>query len=207
MNWLKRIAQKSMPLPVSVPAGERENMGIERMDTKMTQETADRLRQQYPGIEYGGAGMIGIALKTGPNELLKITHDWGEVNAATYAFENPMNWVVPILEEPQMIQDNPPMWGIRMKEIEPIVNPELNIFISQLSDLYDKNTFPSLEIAQTWHTTIDEEELIQIYAQMKYILEQNRQTLWLGDIHGGNVGWDDDGNLKVFDLGPGNFVE
>ncbi|KKK81255.1 hypothetical protein LCGC14_2815340 [marine sediment metagenome] len=61
MNWLKRIAQKSMPLPVSVPAGERENMGIERMDTKMTQETADRLRQQYPGIEIEDAYTLAKA--------------------------------------------------------------------------------------------------------------------------------------------------
>lgn len=206
-------AQKAMPLPVAVDTEERlDSAGISRMDNKMTEDTANRLRQQYPEIEYGGAGAIGIVFQTGPNEIMKVTHDLSEANAAEYAFENSLDWVVPILEKPQMIQDNPPMWGIRMKKLRLIEDQNLIVFIHNVVAMDEVNQFPNLEqigfiIENNFPDFEDADEALNIYAHMKYILDQNRQALWLGDIHGGNVGWDDDGHLKVFDLGPGDWVE
>lgn len=230
MNWLKRIAQqelphtsivdltkflkqaqKAMPLPTDTSMQDRaENAGIHRIDEMMTQETADMLHQQYPEIAYGGAGAIGIAFQTGPNEIMKITHDLSEANAAEYAFENSLDWVVPILDKPQMIQENPPMWGIRMKKLRLIEDQDLGILINDLVRRYETNSFPNLEqigfmVENNFPNFNDADEALEIYAHIKYILDQNRQTLWLGDIHGGNVGWDDDGHLKVFDLGPGDW--
>jgi len=207
MNWLQKISQKGMPLPVTVPDYEAvEHMGIDRMDDRMTQETSDKLRQQYPEIEYGGAGMIGMAFQTGPNEIMKVTHDWGESNIAKYVFEHPMNWVVPVLEEPQMIQEYPPMWSIRMKKLQPLDNWELEFFVTDLKVRHEKNEFPDIYQVQTMIEGMsDPDAAIKLYHHIKYIIDQNDQTIMIGDIHGGNVGWDDDGHLKVFDLGPGNF--
>ena len=210
MNWFQRIAHKPMPLPVEVGNEERlDNAGVFRMDRKMTQETADQLRQQYPEIEYGGAGAIGIAFRTGPGEIMKVTHDIGEVNAANYALENRLDWVVPILEEPKMIQEHPPMWSIRMKELQ-LLDRKMGGLVSHLSRADEMNQMPRDEKEfqnVLWEERIESsnEEARKIWAHMKYIFDRNRQTLWLEDIHGGNVGWDD-GNLKVFDLGPGHFV-
>lgn len=179
--------------------------GIHRTDEMMTQETSDMLRQQYPEIAYGGAGAIGIAFETGPNEILKITRDWREADIAKQVFQQPMDWIVPILEEPKMVQDSPPLWGIRMKRLQLIEDVELAAFVSYL-------TFPTTPFPDHHQVRfmIEEERIgeqmdtaMALYAQVKYILERNQQTFWLPDIHGGNVGWDDDGQLKVFDLGPG----
>lgn len=203
---------KAMPLLVDIGHEERfEHAGIDRMDYRMDQQTADQLRQQYPEIEYGGAGAIGIAFQTGPNEIMKITHSVQEANAANYVFENNMDWVVPILEKPQMLQEHPPMWGIRMKELQ-LLDPEVQMFVSELSRADEVNQMPQNEaefqdLLRQGKIERRHEEARKIWAQMKYILDQNRETLWLPDIHGGNVGWDDDGYLKVFDLGPGDFVE
>ena len=221
MNWLQKIAQadlswiesKSMPLPVVTPEDEkRQHAGIDRMDQRMTQETANELRRQYPNLEYGGAGAIGLALQAGPNEMLKITHDWSEANTATQAFENPVNWVVSVLAPPEMIQEQPPMWAIRMKKLEPL-DVEMALFASRLGDLHNTDQYPDPRRVQ--HLILmagiedRQDEAMAIYAQMKYLLDQNRQSsqVWLDDVHGGNVGWDDDGNLKAYDLGPGVFVE
>lgn len=225
MNWLIHIAQsdfpnlqhsslgskpKPMPLPVDVGHEERlDNAGIDRVDSRMNQQTADQLRQQYPEIDYGGAGAMGMAFQTGPGEIMKVTHSIAEVNAAKSAFENRMDWVVPILEEPQMLQEHPPLWGIRMKELQ-LLDNEMQMFVTQLSYADEENRMPQNEVElqdllRQGKIERRREEARKIWTHMKYIFDQNRQTLWLGDIHGGNVGWDDDGNLKLFDLGPGNF--
>ena len=212
-DWITSLGQKSMPLPVDVPLPERHrNLGVDHMDTKMTQETADQLREKYPEIEYGGAGAIGIAMRPHPGEMMKITHDWSEANAATQAYKNNWDWIVPVLEEPKMIQEDPPMWAIRMKELIPLKFREQRL-VRLLSDKYNTDEWPRnnaefepiLRLAEIGKDQMD--EAMKIWAHMKYILDRNHSTLWLTDIHGGNLGWDDDGNLKIFDLGPGNFYE
>lgn len=211
MNWLQKTSQKSMPLPVDVEREERwDSAGVNRVDDRMSQETADQLRQQYPEIEFGGAGAIGIAFETGPGEIMKITHAISEVNAANYALENRVDWIVPILEEPEMLQEHPPLWGIRMKELK-LLDRDMQMFATQLSadeeNMMPQNEAQFQDLLRQGGIERRHEEARKVWAHMKYILDRNRQTLWLGDIHGGNVGWDDDGVLKVFDLGPGHFTE
>jgi len=216
MNWLQKISQKYMPLPTNTlrQQEDREDgaAGIYRTDEMMTQETADMLRQQYPEIDYGGAGAIGIAFQTGPNEILKVTRDWREADIAKTVFKQPLDWVVPILAEPEMVQEDPPLWGIRMKKLQPIVDTGLALMISDLTIRSSRNGFPNPNQARVLINDVrgydladQEETAMQLYAQIKRIMELNEKSLWLPDIHGGNVGWDDDGRLKVFDLGPGNM--
>lgn len=204
-----------MPLPTNTlrQQEDREDgaaAGIHRTDEMMTQETADMLRQQYPEIDYGGAGAIGIAFQTGPNEMLKVTRDWREADIAKIVFNNPMDWIVPILEEPRMIQDDPSLWGIRMKKIQPIADMGLEIMIGDLTKRKIGLNFPNSEQfrilvrdVRGYDLADQEETAMKLYFQIKYIMKRNEESLWLTDIHGGNVGWDDDGKLKVFDLGPG----
>lgn len=210
-KWLRRVSQKYMPLPAPVPPEERSlHQGVERMDERMTQETADQLRQQYPEIEYGGAGTFGTAFQTGPNEILKVTHSWEEANRAQQVFERPMDWIVPVLAEPQMIQENPPMWGIRMKKLQIIDDVELEIFVTQLgfkSYLPDFDSNWAQEMIQDMiqkDSHLNVQNVAYIWDQVQYILEQNNDTFGI-EIHGGNVGWDDDGRLKVFDLGDTTY--
>jgi len=221
MNWLQKTAQlekqaqKAMPLPKvpeAIPREDRkEHSGIQRLDDMMLQETADMLNQQYPQIEYGdagGAGEVGVAYQIGPNEMLKITRDWREASIAEDVFYTPMDWVVPILAKPEMIQNNPPLWAIQTKKLHPINNLELEIFVGRLIHI-DKtfHIFPNQIMVRSLikeERIEEQEELAMIlYDQIRYIVDRNKETLLLPDIHGGNVGWDDDGVLKVFDLGPG----
>lgn len=198
-----------MPLPAAVPPDERRlHGGVDRSDTRMTQETADQLSQQYPEIEYGGAGTYDTVWKTSPGRILKPTGSWKEKNNAQFVFEHPADWIVPILSEPQIIQENPPMWGIHTKELQKITNIYLEIFITNLGF---KSLIPDFESewAQdaiqsdpdlVWN--VDIKEIENTYNQVQYILEQNNNHDMLDlEIHGGNVGWDDDGRLKLFDLG------
>lgn len=211
MNWLERIAQKPMALPLAVPEDQVHN-GIYEVDYVMTEDTAEKFRQEHPELAYGGAGKVGIAYQTGPNEMIKITPDWNEANTARLVFENPMDWVVPVIEEPKMIQENPPLWSIRMKKVEPIEDIYFQSFVHQLFD--ELKYEDELDVHQLRFLLNEVLERygekgvsrgMEIYAQVLYIVRRNKDTLWLTDIHAGNVGWDDDGNLKVFDFGPGKL--
>lgn len=210
-GFLKQ-AQKLMPLPFEVSRREREHhMGYERIDNRMSQETSDQLQQDYPEMLGGDAGAIGVALRSAPGEMTKITHDWSEAKAATAVFENPVNWIARILEEPKMIQGNPPLWRIRMEKVQTLDDP-MAIFATQFYYRDDANNYPDVEelpqMMRMGGMDMDRyDEVVKIHAHMKYIFDRNRQSFWITDIHGGNVGWGSDGNLKVFDLGPGNFIE
>ncbi len=210
LTGFQKQGQKAMPLPKleePIPRYERgEHSGVSRIDDLMNYDTADALNNQYPQIEYGGAGAIGIAYQTGPNEILKITRDWREVDIAQKFFREPVDWIVPILAEPRMIQDHPPLWGIQMKKLTPIKDVELALWLDYLTKQARKDTFPDhAQASFIVESDLDEEkwgEAMALYSGFDYILDQ--RSMWLPDIHGGNVGWDnDDGKLKIFDLGPG----
>lgn len=202
-NWLYKISQKPMALPVAPPSPWM-NMGIERIDQRMDEETADKLKQQYPDIQYGGAGAAGIVFRTGPGKMAKVTSYEDEVINATQAFYNQYDWVVPILSEPERVQGSPRLWLIHMKELKPVPRNE-TMLVASLCDCFNPENFspPSVEYyLEKFTGEIDTNRIIDVYSQMSKIYQKNKETLQLYDTHEYNFGIDpDDGKLKIWDLG------
>lgn len=200
MNWLHKIAQKQMPLPIAPPDLERGKGGIVGIDNRMYDETSYTLKQRFPNINYGGAGEFGIVFKTGPGEMAKVTRDGTEVENATQAFYNQYDWVVPILEIPRQIQENPSLWMIRMKELKKVPKNEQGVIKNLI--YFGWGAYTLEDIIKNFAGIINPERLAEMYEQLKHVNEQNSNSLRLTDLHGGNFGIDpDDGRLKVLDLG------
>src|SRR3990167_9584271 len=96
MNWFSRltIAQsKPMALPsVAVVPDNHErdkHYGIDRIDIEMTEETAQELERQYPGITYLGAGQHGIAYECEPGISCKISNNSWEAGLASRFLKHP----------------------------------------------------------------------------------------------------------------------
>lgn len=197
MNWLLKLSQKPMALPVTPPVREREaNDGIDAIDQSMSEETSNLLRLKFPNIGYGGAGSFGVVFKTGPNEMAKITESWEEVENINIVIYDKIDWVVPFLGEPEQIQEEPPLWLIRMKQLKPL-KPNEQMLVTYLTH---QSRIPHIDfVMEDYVAYLDVDNILKIYTQIKYIMEQN---IHFTDLHGGNFGWDsDDGKLKLFDLG------
>lgn len=210
MNWLKKISQKPMPLPVNYTHDDEVDFGASKIRDIMTYETADQLNLQYPNMKYLGSGRDGITYRTSSGSIVKFTNDLKEAETATIVYNNPLDWVVPILSPPKQIQQDlqdqyrpneTSLWAIEMKELKIPTTDERRL-INWLTFRCDTEKFHSLNQAvDVFGQDIDQKTLSNIYNQTKHIIESNKNTLWLTDIHGGNVGWDEDRKLKVFDFG------
>jgi hypothetical protein len=211
MNWFKRIiqAQKPMALPVYPPGryyNDKQPDGAIKIDNLMEEETAQQERDQFPNMQWLGSGGFGVAVESNPNEVVKYTSDDMEVQRVSWAYRNKPDWVVPFLAPPRYIQEDPPLWALRMKKIE-LLNSEEQQLISALTLAAedDFGRLPSLlDVVQNLEVDLTEEEVTNLYHQINYIIKQNINSLELDDLHGGNIGRDQ-GKLKVFDLGVGGF--
>ena len=206
MNWLKKISQKKpMALPVEVPTKDRNIFrGIRDIDDYMDEETAKNEFNLDPSMSWLGAGSEGIVYESS-GKVVKYSRQKSEFDNAIFAYQNKFDWVVPILEQPRQIQENPFLCKIVMKKIQKLTREQEKLIDNMTSrfaeqpetsgpSLYDLDTI--LEYAIRY---IPEQEIINIYNRLEYILEQNSQTLQLTDLHAGNFGWDND-VLKVLDL-------
>lgn len=198
MNWLQRIAQKPMALPVAFP-GRLPGAGATRIDDLMTEQTA---REQYsPTMEPGGEGSFGVVYKIGPNEMAKYTKDPREAETVQFVFDNKFDWVVPVLAPPEQVQYDPPIYKIVMKELKPLSMQESNL-VDFLEYHYHHYGIPDIEdVMEEYVPYLDVDTVMYIYNRTRYIFDQNKNTLGLTDLHGGNFGWDGK-ELKVLDVGP-----
>lgn len=207
MNWLQKIAQKPMATVVPPPDDiDRETYrGIDRIDEIMSEETA---QQEYvPGTEWGDAGSRGITYTLPGGKRMKHSKDRKEYENAQIVYSQEMDWVVPILEAPQLIQDNPPLFKILMKELKPLSQPETMLVgylanrLERARDGWIEDMVGIEEVMENYVHFLDVDKVLYLYNRMQYIFQQNSNTLWLTDLHAGNFGWD--GNeLKVWDIGP-----
>lgn len=191
---------KPMALPLAPSKKQRYHRGVDRIDSRMTEEVADQ--EMSPQMEWGGAGAFGVVYRTAPGEMTKYFYDPAEFRIISKAYEERLDFVVPFLSPPEQVQDFPPIWKVRMKELTLLSGEEKGLF----DRLEGALEYPTLDkVMEDWgHVDVD--KVIKLYENTKYIREQNARSLWLTDIHHGNVGWDDDGRLKVFDLGTGNSL-
>ena len=209
MNWLKKISQKKpMALPAIAPQKARDFLrGVEQIDQVMSDETAQNEFNVDPQMEWLGAGYEGIVYRSS-DKAIKYSKYRSEFENATFAFENQPDWIVPVLESPKQIQEQPFLCKIVMKRITkstPEQEKLLDIicgygrrqWLSKVKKEDDSilNELFTLFINRKEH----EEEVKNIYYRVKYIFEQNMQTLQLQDLHADNFGWDE-GVLKLLDL-------
>lgn len=200
MNWLTRLSKKPMPLPVMYTHDDETGEGALRIDEVMNQETSNQLTSQFPNMKYLGSGMDGIAYETSKS-VIKITNIQQEFENAILSYQNNFDWTVPIFSQPHQIQTTPPLWVIEMKKLKTLEKVDERRLVNYLtwSSLPE---FPKFsKVSEYFSLDIKHDVLLNLYNQLKYIVESNKNSLWLTDIHGGNVGWDEDGKLKVFDFG------
>ncbi len=134
MNWL-RMAQgspgKPMALPnVEVPSNNRGFEGIYRIDDTMTEETVEKLRQNYPELEQLGnmnAGSDGVVYECEPGVMCKITAIGEEFQIAQRIMEVRPSGAVPIINAYQIQEEQPSadgqelyqkLWVIQMVKVE-----------------------------------------------------------------------------------------
>lgn len=208
MNWLQKLSQSkpmSLPIPPPVDINREHYPGVDRIDEVMSEETAQR--EYIPGMQWGDPGARGVTYKLPDGKRVKHSRDRVEYENAQKAYEQGMDWVVPILEEPQPIQFDRPMFRILMKELEELNLAEKLLVrylanrLERLRDGFIDEMVSLQEIQEVYVPQLGADMVKYLYERMKYIFQQNANTLRLRDLHAGNFGWD--GNeLKVWDLGP-----
>ena len=203
MNWLKKISQsKPMALPTMVPEHQREQGGIAKIDRNMSEETAQNEYSLDPSMSLLGAGSNGIVYKSS-GRVIKYSKDISEFRNTIFAFENQLKWVVPILEQPRQIQENPFLCKIAMKELDQITARQSSLLWHLTDHILPGKKIVELpdigDVMDDFVLTMNVDEVFNIYSQVEYIIQENEKTFKLRDIHPDNFGWD--GNkLKLLDL-------
>lgn len=216
MNWLYRIAQsKAMPLPYDIP-DEVIGRGFSQIDNRMSQETSDQQREQYPDISYLGSGYEGVASNV-PDGALKYTDQEKEYISALNQYKQKLPCLVQILEEPRKIQEDPPLWSIAMEKVQALDEDERNVMVFILGWKIDPGRYPTLE--ETLDFTdflykqygVKKPKVAPEKIQRVHYAHSHMETCFLennfysDDAHSKNVGWSKDGRMVLFDLGRSSF--
>lgn len=209
-SWIDSLDEsKPMALPKSPPSDvEWETSprhGVLRIDEVMSPQTAEE--QYNPNMDYYAHGSFGVLYQSDPGEVFKYTKDPREAETVKLVFEQQYDWIVPMLAPPEQVQDDPPIYKIRMKEMEELNRAEYELVkllsgdLQRYRDGFLENVIGIDEVMEDFVPYLDVDKVFYIYERMKYIFQQNGDILWLTDLHGGNFGWDGE-ELKVWDVGP-----
>mgnify|MGYP001559350642 FL=1 len=196
-----------MALPATVPQKAYDFLrGVEQIDQSMSAETAKNEFNADPSMEWLGAGYEGIVYRSS-DKAIKYSKYRSEFENATFAYENQLDWIVPILEQPKQIQEQPFLCKIIMKKITKST-PEQERLLDLICGYGRRQWLSKVKIeddlilnyiVESNVKHISEEEIKLTYYRVKYIFGQNMQTLQLQDLHADNFGWDE-GILKLLDL-------
>ena len=135
MSWLIRISQSkpmALPFPYSV---DRGTGGVNVIDSIMTDETANRERQEVvPG--YLGEGAMGVATALPSGYVGKYTDDEDEMKIAEYFKSKNVPCIVKIYST-RTVQELPPIYMIVMEKVRTLSQLEASIIrdIRRVSDL------------------------------------------------------------------------
>ncbi len=205
MNWLRKISQgKPFPLPFDVPdrqdhAGPIIFRGKTRIDDTMTQDTADEEQRRNEEMSYLGVGSYGIVADLGNGMVLKYIASPNEAETARRVMQTKPPCVVKI-HEVRELQDD--LWGIVMDKVR----------LLNSGESYQASAYKWYWISITEGMSLEEfvdrssyvpekftHEFYDKYAKMLICLRENK--IPLDDVHGDNCGYDNEGNLVVFDIG------
>jgi hypothetical protein len=183
--------------------------GPERIDNKYTKKQVKNIEQQFPNAKPIGFGGMGIAYDIGDNKILKVTIDETELDSATRLMEKPLD------THANVYQVNEQNGYIILEKLTPLTRSEKQIYTllhrtrfwqnkqnkivtnrEQLIE-YIKSINYEHEFSNTQETFNLMDKIIQFVSK----LIKNGLTPHLLDIHKDNVGFDNNGNMKILDLG------
>ena len=191
MSWLTRISQsKPMALPFGLP--EEYNRGLEVVDRKMTDETANVERETMQP-SYLGSGSYGLAANLPSGMVDKYTDDEKEAEIAQQVKNNPLPCLVNV-HEVRQIQSAPDIWAITVEKVKTLSYFEQEI----IEGVYDDWRFPK-SVQKMKSIYRHQAQLMDDYVALRICLGDNR--LSGHDAHPENIGYDKEGNLVLFDLG------
>ena len=226
MNWIEKIAQsKPMPLPFST---DDESGGTQWIDREMSQQTADQLKEQYPGINFLGGGGVGVAGEHGGNAI-KFTLDFQEASLAEELMKKNLSCIVDVYSVKQVQEEahgKVAVWAIESEKVDTNLTKEQkdlggNINADLKYGTYSRwgvnSPIPSSITEQGWEAVKQyfyekytkqyphEQQFITDYLEMRTCIENS--NLITQDAHGDNVGYNKKGKLVLFDLGYSEFEE
>ncbi len=183
-------------------------LGPQRINNEYTQKQIQNIEQKFPDAKPIGFGNMGVAYDLG-DKILKVSIDFTEFDAAKQLLEKPLETHVTVYEVNQ--KDG----YIIIEKIKPLTNIEKEVyfvlyqiyseffknklnteaFIQQIQKIKTRTSIKKLLTANEFHTLIP--PFVNFINKLKeYGLEPSHL-----DIHDDNVGIDDNGNMKILDLG------
>lgn len=213
-NWFQKICQtKPMALP-AYPASDPKLKGVwkgtGRIDRSMTTETANYVKNRYPQISWLNEGAYGVAFDCKPGTVCKITDQRTEAQNALKFKLNPNSSVVRIFKVSPIQRNNKSLWIIEMEKVKTLNIQEQQVY-REIFKCFERNNL--LEWNMSFNACLKEKQLAAehiVGENNPLILKitQGIDNLWknldenlLEDAHHNNVGWNEQGNLVIFDLG------
>ncbi len=204
MNWLQKTSQSKPMLPFARP--ENFERGLELIDKVMEPEVADEERMRLrPG--YLGSGGMGLAGLTSGGLVVKYTQDKDEA-AIAEAFMGKKTPCLPMVHDVRELQDS--LWAITMEKVKTLP-PKREIYwmITYLSNMLYEPQEDFDEHLKSFSKIVLEfpylRKIADDYNKMIECLESN--NIVPGDAHSGNVGYNTNGSMVLFDLGLSNLRE
>jgi hypothetical protein len=216
VSWMERCSQaKPMALPVEIPSDNKKgtgNRGIDYVDRVMSEETAQKEREKYPGMSFLDAGNRGVAItvpytiqdESGNTKLvvMKYTTHPSEYKTAKFLLTRPdLNGkLFAKVIEADMAQGEAgqyeALYRIVMEKVDPLNKEEVN-FINEF--LYGNKgpNCPPINTLPMW--AVEYTYVYDSYCEL--ISNLKTSGFKTSDVHGKNVGWNEDSELVVFDLG------
>lgn len=204
MTWLKRAQSKPMALPfdrTQLPFGSGYE-GIGKIDQTMTEETA-RKEQEKHNPEYLGAGTYGLATVTPmePEVVRKYTRDEAEVQNAKQLKEHPIPCTAVIFDVIR-IQEYPPLWVVESERVKQLPRHE-RLMLQQVFIAYPQGDFlfkdpQTILKAIRFAPNSMNIQLMEKFLQMAKCLREYDLD---EDMHPGNLGYNSDGDMVLFDIG------
>jgi len=187
-----------------------EIQGPLRIDNSYSQKQIQNIEQKFPNAKPIGFGNMGIAYDIGNNKILKVSIDFTEFDAAKQLIKKPLDTHVTVYEVNEkdfyiIIEKIKPLTDIE-KEVYIILYriyseffsktpPDTETFIQQIQKIKTRTSIKKLLNTNEFHTLIP--PFVNFINKLKkYGLEPSHL-----DIHDDNIGLDNNGNIKILDLG------
>lgn len=178
----------------------------------------------YPlGDKHLGCGTYGCVydLTNDPDKVVKLTTDWSEAAAAQVVLDHEDWTELPALARIDCVYaltpmpDGEPLWAIVQQKLKPLdwraedflgssaAGSLAAILLTRGWDRQDPELDEALENLDGWARAMLDSDQLQQYKRVISTIEalHNEVGVQWGDLHGGNVMQDAEGNWKIIDLG------
>ncbi len=207
---MKRFIITAMPLPKVKNDYNLDKVnkwdGYTVIDKRLTQENVDKIEQENPNLEYLNHGMNGIAYSIG-NHVLKITRDKQEAILAEKLINEPCECIVQVFGVKQLQSD---IWQLELEKVIPLNQNQIDI-VHYLNMYANKLGLRDIDLIvanlkQTRINAPSKNKLLTLYDKYKRLVECALvNDFHLGELHGGNIGFRENGQMVILDLGVSSY--